>query len=124
MNEVLSLSQFTEQQLSLYRDRLLSQLTSLNELDESADEASRTVTLDQSRVGRLSRMDALQSQAMALATAMRRSQERKSARAAIKRMDAGHFGECMECHDDINPLRVAHNPAVALCLKCAEASEY
>jgi len=117
------MSQFNDVQLAEFKARLLSQLDDLDALQATADSASDTVTLDQSKVGRLSRMDALQGQAMAVATAQRRALERKQVQAALKRIADESFGECTECYENIDARRVNHNPAVALCLACAEAAE-
>ena len=68
-------------------------------------------------------MDALQGQAMALATVERRRQELQEIKKALARMDIGTFGECTGCLEFIDRRRVAHNPAVAMCLTCASALE-
>ena len=86
-------------------------------------EAAAPVELDQSKVGRLSRMDAMQSQAIA-----RDSQARRTARlgeidAALKRLDDGTYGECLECGESINPARLEFDPAAALCIRCAAIAE-
>ncbi|MFT4726549.1 MAG: DnaK suppressor protein [Granulosicoccus sp.] len=78
---------------------------------------------DESMVGRLSRMDALQGQSMAKATGQRRQLELVQLHKALKRIDEGSFGECIKCLEYIDPRRVAHNPAVALCLTCASKFE-
>ena len=57
------------------RLQLLRMKAELQELGELAGETGNTVELDQSRVGRLSRMDALQGQQMALEAARRRQQQ-------------------------------------------------
>ena len=55
------------------RDELLKLRDELQRLSATSDEAAAVVELDQSKVGRLSRMDAMQAQAMAQATANRRA---------------------------------------------------
>jgi len=117
------MSQFTDAELANFKARLVKQLADLAVLQDTAISASETVSLDQSKVGRLSRMDALQGQAMAVATAQRREHERRLVQAAIKRLAEQSFGECTTCFEEIDARRVAHNPAVALCLVCAEAAE-
>ena len=74
---------------------------------------------DQQVQGRLSRMDALQGQAMAQATIQRRRVEIAQIDAALRRMEAGEFGYCVECGDDIAPKRLELNPAIARCVDCA-----
>ncbi|MFT6302372.1 MAG: DnaK suppressor protein [Granulosicoccus sp.] len=113
----------SDEKLSVHRDNINHQLKILETLEETAHDATKTVTLDQSMVGRLSRMDALQGQAMAKATGHRRQLKLVQLRNALKRIDEGSFGKCIECLEYIDPRRVAHNPAVALCLRCAAALE-
>ena len=117
------MSHYSEKELTVHRKNINEQLKNIESLEETARDAAQTVTLDQSRVGRLSRMDALQGQAMAKATVQRRQLELVQLRKALKRIDDGSFGECSECLEQIDPRRVTHNPAVALCLNCAAALE-
>ena len=65
----------TKKQLQAAEKRLLARREELQALAATAEESRRPVELDQSRVGRLSRMDALQDQAMALETERRRKIE-------------------------------------------------
>ena len=117
------MNHYSAEELSVHRENINHQLMVLESLDETARDAAQTVTLDQSMVGRLSRMDALQGQSMAKATAQRRQLEVVQLRKALKRIDDGSFGECVECLEYIDPRRVAHNPAVDLCLDCASTLE-
>ena len=90
---------------------------------ESNRRAAETVELDQTKVGRLSRMDSLQSQAMSVATQQRIDREIKNIQSALKRIESGHYGYCEECADEIAPARLEIDPAVELCIKCARALE-
>lgn len=91
----------------------------LSELSSSLEEAGKTVELDQTRVGRLSRMDAMQSQQMALASERRRQQKLLAIDAALNRIEAGIFGRCSVCADEINPKRLEVDPTHTLCIDCA-----
>lgn len=84
-----------------------------------AEKDRAPVTLDQESVGRLSRVDAMQMQAMALAQARRRRSERTAINAALARIDEGEFGFCVKCGDEIAEPRLLHNPSVATCIECA-----
>jgi DnaK suppressor protein len=66
---------------------LVARRQALVALAEDAQAAQAPVELDQTRVGRLSRMDALQGQAMAQETARRRDQEVARIDAALKRVE-------------------------------------
>lgn len=78
-----------------------------------------TVTLDQQSVGRLSRMDAMQRQAMAKATERRRETERRRILAALDRIADGEFGFCTECGERITQKRLEVDPTAPTCLSCA-----
>lgn len=106
-----------------YRKRLLARREALQGVEASGDDASQTVELDQTRFGRLSRMDALQQQAMAKAARERRTQELKRIAAALQRLEDDEFGMCLECGEQIQAGRLEHDPAVTLCIGCAESAE-
>ena len=88
-------------------------------LIDTAAEASATVELDQQVQGRLSRMDAIQGQAMAQATWKRRRMEISQIDAALGRIKEGEFGYCVECGEEIAEKRLRLTPAVARCVECA-----
>ena len=96
----------------------LEELTAGNALGQSAQ---RTVELDQQSVGRLSRMDALQSQAMAQAQQRRRDVLKGSLQAALQRLKEEEFGYCLECGDEIEEARLLANPAVLKCMGCLKS---
>lgn len=87
--------------------------------DELAASDRAPVALDQESVGRLSRIDAVQVQAMALAQSRRRQTSRARIEAAVQRIDDGEFGYCVRCGDAIAEARVDHDPSVATCIQCA-----
>jgi len=58
-----------------HKTALLDLKQSLLQAQETGDQAEQTVELDQARVGRLSRMDAMQAQAMSKETGRRRRQK-------------------------------------------------
>jgi DnaK suppressor protein len=105
------------------RDRLLQLKAELEAVAESGDESAAIVELDQTKVGRLSRMDALQAQAMAKATAGRREQMLRRIDAALVRVDNDEYGICQECGEPINPKRLDFDPTVTLCIDCASSAE-
>ncbi len=99
--------------LKARRDELLH-------LEEVTEEQRRPVELDQSRVGRLSRMDALQDQAMSLETERRRQLELQRIDAALARLAEGEYGFCVNCGEEIAARRLELDPAVPICVDCAE----
>ena len=102
-----------------FRARIDALLTELAEEDALGQSGQATVELDQQAVGRLSRMDALQNQAMAKASHLRRQSLKTRLEAALQRMDADKFGYCEDCGDDIAQARLALDPAATRCISCA-----
>lgn len=84
-------------------------------LSASADDAA-PVELDQTQQGRLSRMDALQQQAMAAETQRRRQRQVHLLDAALKRLDEGEYGYCVNCGEAIEPERLTLDPATPFCI--------
>ncbi|WP_346915249.1 TraR/DksA C4-type zinc finger protein [uncultured Roseibium sp.] len=101
------------------RKRLLAMKQELEALSEMSEGARATVELDQQSVGRLSRMDALQGQAMAQASERQRKTDLVRIEAALKRIDDGDYGYCLECGEEIAAKRLEIDPAAALCIACA-----
>lgn len=102
--------------------RLLTRREELLRLTEASAEARRPVELDQARVGRLSRMDAMQSQAMSVETDRRRQIEVRRIDAALTRLDDGEYGFCASCGEAIALKRLEFDPATPVCIGCAEQS--
>ena len=105
--------------LDKYRTMLLTRQSELTELILSTKGNSATVTLDQTSVGRLSRMDAIQGQAMAEEIKRRRDNELLRIEAALIRIKEDDFGYCLTCGDDIDEKRLELDPSILLCSKCA-----
>ena len=110
-------------ELARLRQALEQRLATLAGLSEQRRNATATVELDQTRTGRLSRMDALQGQAMARATEARTIQEIRRIQAALQRMDQGDYGICPRCEEPIAFARLQADPGTVLCIDCAAASE-
>lgn len=90
---------------------------------DGQEEAAGTVELDQSRVGRLSRMDALQQQAMARATNQRSAVELQRIEAALVRIRTGDYGYCLKCGEDVAEKRLKVDPGALTCITCAGLAE-
>ena len=83
-------------------------------------EETRTDTeLDQQRIGRLSRMDAMQQQAMEDETSRRRDKELHRIDSALDRIESEDFGYCTACDEPIAFKRLENDPATPLCILCA-----
>jgi len=101
------------------RATLLARQAELSDLSHSTEGERAPVELDQTRVGRLSRMDALQGQEMAKAKEARRARELQRIAAALKRFEDDSYGFCLRCGDEIAEGRLRADPAIALCIDCA-----
>lgn len=103
------------------------QLTKLKEavmaLMNLVDDAVQPVELDQNKVGRLSRVDAMQGQAMAQASLARQKQVLVNIEQALSRIDSGDYGRCIECDGFIAVGRLEIDPAAEMCINCAHISE-
>jgi len=96
--------------------------TDLQDLDASSAAGRATVELDQTRVGRLSRMDALQGQQMALETDRRRKAALQRIAAAFSRIGGGEYGWCLKCGESVGKKRLEVDPSTALCVECASGT--
>ena len=106
--------------INALRQSIMNEIADLDRLRGQAQDSCAPVTLDQQSVGRLSRMDAMQQQAMHIANDARRQQRHTALLAALKLMDAGDYGYCQQCDEMIGEGRLAIDPAVTLCVNCAQ----
>ncbi len=113
----------TPAQLARLRQVLESRQQALNADSRTAEASTRPVTLDQSSVGRVSRSDALQGQAMAIESQRRRALELRRIEAALARIDDEDFGQCVECDEAIAFARLEIDPATTRCIACASRAE-
>ena len=98
---------------------LESQRAELLKQTEITQEDRKPVELDQSQVGRLSRMDAMQVQEMALEQERRREIGIQRINAALKRIAEGEYGFCLDCGEHISSKRLEFDLATPLCVDCA-----
>jgi len=103
------------------RAKLLRLQSELQAGEEASGDAGGTVELDQARVGRLSRMDALQAQQMALETARRRRHRLTKIEGALRRIDSDDYGYCFVCGEALDPRRLAVDPTSTRCMKCVDS---
>lgn len=105
------------------REKLLGIRAELAAVAATGEASSQVVELDQAKVGRLSRMDALQAQAMSKASVRRREQTLQLVAQALARLDSGDYGDCRACDEPIDRKRLQFDPTVVLCIDCARLSE-
>lgn len=113
----------TPKQLEHFRELLETQRQELLATKDTARDSTKPVVLDQASVGRLSRMDAMQGQAMAIETQRRRDIQLRRIHAALSRMQSGDYGLCTACEEEIALPRLQADPASGLCIACASREE-
>ena len=102
---------------------LLALKAELEQALQDARSSTATVVLDQNSVGRLSRMDAMQQQNMALANQRSLTERLAKTIRALSSLEAGVYGYCRECGDEISQGRLKHYPESDLCLNCQSNKE-
>ena len=99
---------------------LLKMKSDLQEQEKTSKETGKPVELDQTKVGRISRMDAMQAQQMALDASRRRQLKLINIESAFQRINSGEYGYCLSCDEDIDIRRLMVDPTNTHCIKCAE----
>lgn len=100
-----------------------NELTELDALIEGTEADGAPVALDQQSVGRLSRTDAMQGQALAQEANRRRLSRRLALQLALRRIEAGEYGDCLDCGEPIAVRRLEVDAAATLCISCAQRAD-
>jgi RNA polymerase-binding transcription factor len=100
------------------RAELDRQLTKLLKSMESTKAALEPVLLDQTAVGRLSRMDLLQNQGLTKNLAEREQVKLAQIQQALERMEQGSYGVCTECGAAVPFERLFVFPEAPTCAGC------
>jgi len=100
------------------RDRLNALKVEIEEMSKNSSSGRQAVVLDQQSVGRLSRMDAMQQQAMAQAQERNRAATLVRIDQAFKLMAQGEYGYCLSCGDEIVERRLEIDPTATHCVAC------
>ncbi len=113
------MDELTLEQLEEFRAALHALSHSLQADLETSAKASAPVELDQARVGRVSRIDAIQQQQMAAASREAQSHRVALVRQALNHLDEGTYGFCGKCEEPIGYGRLKARPEAAFCINCA-----
>lgn len=113
----------TDINLKYFKKRLEERLKEIIEGQQNRKTGTTAVELDQARIGRLSRMDAIQQQAIARAAARLIDMERQRIQSALGRMRVDEYGYCIICEEEIAEGRLQFDPSVLTCISCAEEKE-
>jgi DnaK suppressor protein len=112
-----------EHNLEFFKQRLIALRQELLTVDQIGNEAAQPVELDQTRMGRLTRMDAMQAQAISIASKNRRQAQLKQVAAARERIAKYDYGCCVDCGEYIDAKRLEFDPTALFCIACAEKAE-
>ena len=113
--------ELTDAEIGELRSDLEALRTSLLQTMRTTEEHAQTVELDQGQQGRLSRIDAMQSQKMAEAQIRRARIRRERVENILAQADEPDFGCCGDCGDLIPMPRLMARPDSVLCVECSDA---
>ncbi len=106
------------EEIEQFRHKLLSLRTEFQKLEESSKEA--TVEMDEAALARLSRVDAMHAQLIAEEPARLRQRQLGKIEGAFRRIEAGEYGNCFVCGEEIEIHRLSEDPTFTRCIKCVE----
>jgi DnaK suppressor protein len=109
-----------EIEVEAFRQRALLELAQIEQALKAGADSSGVVVLDQSCTGRLSRMDAMQQQAMGSGLAERLRVQKRKLLAALERMREGQFGICCQYHEGLPLERLEADLAAPFCMQCQQ----
>lgn len=107
----------THQQWADLQKQLLAMRLALKQRADASVEDTQPVSLDEP-IGRLTRMDAMQQQQMALGQQLRIGQELQQIEAALQRLKENRYGHCLRCQNDISYDRLRVRPTTTFCFGC------
>ncbi len=113
-------TRMNETEIEQFRHKLLSLRSELQNLEASFREVTVPVELDQAAFDGLSRADAMQAHLRAQEPARRRQRQLGKIAGAFRRIEAGEYGNCFICGEEIDMQRLSVDPTNTRCIKCVE----
>jgi len=117
------MEELTEEQAEALRRQLVELVAELEDRLRAGASSAEPVVLDQSSVGRLSRMDAMQQQAMAKATREKAQLRLSQCKTALSSFDRDEYGLCRKCDEPIGYRRLSAKPEAPFCLECQRGAD-
>jgi len=117
------MEELTEEQAEALRRQLVELVAELEGRLRAGAGTADPVVLDQSSVGRLSRMDAMQQQAMAKATREKAQLRLSQCKTALSSFDRDEYGLCRKCDEPIGHGRLSAKPEAPFCLECQRGAD-
>jgi len=108
----------TKTELNAFRRALENRQAELGNANSNREALAMQPSPDE-----LDRIQLASERDMAIGNLERGSSRLREVRAALRRIDAGTFGSCVECEADINPKRLAAIPWASSCIVCQEAAD-
>ena len=108
-----------ESEIEQCRQKLLNLRAELLNLEESLKEAAQPVELDQASTG-LSRRDSMQAQQIAEEGPRLRKRQLQKIDGALRRIDAGEYGKCFVCEEELDAPGLSVDPTTTRCENCIE----
>jgi DnaK suppressor protein len=115
----MSETRINETELEQFKRRLFSLRAEHQDPEGPSGKATETAQ-DQAAFGRLSRMEAMQAQLMAEEPARRRQRQLGKIEGALRRIEAGDYGNCFICGEKIDSHRLSADPTSTRCIQCVE----
>lgn len=116
--QAVKMEELTKEEAEELRLRLLALIAELESGLRASASSAAPVALDQSSVGRLSRMDAMQQQAMAKATREKAQLRLGQCKRALSAFERHEYGVCRKCEEPIGFRRLFAKPEAPFCMNC------
>jgi len=117
------MEELSEKEADTLRQQLVELVAELEHTLRASADSANPVVLDQSSVGRLSRMDAMQQQAMAKATRQKSQLRLTQCKVALSSFDRNEYGLCRKCEEPIGYRRLSAKPEAPFCLECQRGTD-
>ena len=107
----------TKEEQQTFRPRIETRIQEIRDSLAATAQDREAISPDAS-IGRLSRLDSMQMQQLALGVQTRMKEEISRLQEALGRIDRGIFGTCELCRKDISAERLDYQPDAAVCVDC------
>ena len=114
--------ELTDEQIEEFRHRLLSLREELDKQQAQGADSTKVVAPDDA-IGRLTRLDAMQQQGMAIEERRRRAVRLQQITAALAAMENEEYGFCRRCQEPIGCQRLTAKPESPFCMPCTDGLE-
>lgn len=107
-----------EGQRKQIKEKIIAKISEIEEEIKQLEESAKPISPD-SAYGRISRVDAMNNQAITESTLNDKRTEIQRYKYTLNRIDTEEYGKCAKCGNDINFKRLLSIPYANLCISCA-----